>query len=156
MPHPVEPGWDGTGPEVSLDVFDAIKEDDVHLRIATVALGALTSLAIPSVAQAQKPVPVAPAQLLAQREELRLTPGQVRELSLLSAQVRRFQQALLLAPSKPWIASTRGTGHDEASERALALLSPQQRDLALRTDIAGAQELAADSDPPALERALRE
>ena len=94
-----------------------------------VALAALVTLAIPVAARAQKPV--APSHLLSQREELELTPDQVRELSVLAAQVRRYQQAVLRAPSKPWIAGTKGTTREVASERALALLSPRQRELAL-------------------------
>lgn len=131
-------------------------------RSSIVALGALTTISLPSVLHAQKPVPpnpasnaawVAPSQLLAQREALQLTPQQVRELSLLSAQVRRYQQALLLAPSKPWIAPARGTTHDEASERALALLSSDQRELALRGGVAGEGEglELADAGAPAVQ-----
>ena len=119
----------------------------MRLKAVTVALGALMTLAVPAVALAQKPSPApGPSHLLAQREELQLTPQQVRELSLLAAQVRRFQQAVLLAPSKPWIASSRGTSHDEASERALAVLSSDQRELALRAgpDEAGRLQLARE------------
>lgn len=60
----------------------------MHSRFFRVAFAALI-LAIPGTAWAQKPVPVAPSRLLAQREELGLTPAQVRELTLLDAQVRR-------------------------------------------------------------------
>ncbi len=129
--------------------FDAIQEGDVRSRFSSVALAALTTLAIPTVAQAQKPAPIAPSQLLTQRQELNLTPAQVRELSLLAAQAHRYQMAVLFAPSKPWIASARGTAHDVASERALALLSPEQRVLATRpaTD---SVELASKDQPSVL------
>jgi hypothetical protein len=120
----------------------------VRSRISLVAL-ALTTMTIPGVAQAQKPVPIAPSELLTQREELDLTPKQVRELSLLAAQAHRYQMAVLFAPSKPWIASARGTAHDVAAERALALLSPEQRVLASKT-MKDSVELASKADPAVL------
>jgi hypothetical protein len=109
------------------------QEGDVHSRYSLAALAALAAFAIPTAAQAQMPAPIAPSYLLTQRQELDLTPHQVRELSVLAAQVRRYQQAVLRSPSKPWIAATKGTTRDVASERALALLSPTQRDLAMRS-----------------------
>lgn len=110
----------------------------MRIRTAIVALAAMTIFAIPSLLHAQKQDPAAPevtlspSRLLAQRDELKLTPHQVSELSLLSAQVYRYQRAVLLAPSKPWIAGTRGTTAAEASQRAFRLLSPEQREVALR------------------------
>lgn len=121
----------------------------MNSRFAFGALAALTTAAIPTVAQAQKPVPIAPSHLLTQREELDLTPQQVRELSLLAAQVRRYQNAVLFAPSKPWIASAKGTSHDVAAERALALLSPEQRVLASRP-LKDSVELASKAQPAPL------
>lgn len=105
----------------------------MRFRYPLAALVALAGFVIPTMAQAQKPAPVAPSHLLAQQQELQLTPHQVRELSLLAVQVRRNQEAMLRAPSKPWIAATKGTTREVASERALALLSPQQRELARST-----------------------
>ena len=81
-------------------------------RTSIAALVALAAFAVPTLAQAQKPSPVAPSRLLAQREELELTPVQVRELTLLATQVRRYQQAVLRAPSRPWVARTKGTSMD--------------------------------------------
>ena len=107
------------------------EEGDVLSQYSFTALAALVILTVPAAARAQKAAPVAPSHLLTQREELELTPHQVRELSVLAAQVRRYQQAVLRAPSKPWIAGTKGTTREVASERALALLSPRQRELAL-------------------------
>ena len=100
----------------------------MHLRLS---LGALLSLAfvLPATAQAQKPSPLAPSRLLNRRGELDLTPAQVRELTLLDAQVRRHRQAVLRAPSKEWVARSKGTSRGVASERALDLLSPRQREL---------------------------
>lgn len=121
----------------------------MHSRLSVVALAALTTFAIPTVAQAQKPAPIAPSQLLTQREELNLTPEQVRELSLLAAQAHRYQMAVLFAPSKPWIASARGTAHDVAAERAVALLSPEQRVLASRPT-SDSVELASTAQPGVL------
>lgn len=121
----------------------------MHSRYSLAALAALATFAVPGVAQAQKPAPIAPSYLLSQREELDLSPAQVRELSVLAAQVRRYQQAVLRAPSKPWIAGTRGTTREVASERALALLSPQQRDLAMRAT-EDSVELASTSQPSVL------
>lgn len=113
-------------------------------RFAIVALVALTSLAVPAVAQAQEPAPVAPSRLLTRQKELDLTPSQVRELSLLATQVRRYQQAVLRAPSKQWVAVTKGVSREVASERALALLSPQQRELALQPARASAELASTD------------
>ena len=100
-------------------------------RNSLAALVAFAAFACPATVQAQKTSPVAPSQLLAQREELDLTPAQVRELTLLATQVRRYQQAMLRAPSKAWVAQTKGTSPQVASERGLGLLSPQQRSLVL-------------------------
>jgi hypothetical protein len=102
----------------------------VHFRLTIVPLAALVTLSISTAARAQKTGPVAPSQLLARRAELQLTPSQVRELTLLSVQVRRHQEAVLRATSKPWIANTKGTSREVAAKRALNLLSPQQRELA--------------------------
>ena len=108
-----------------------------------ISIGALLSLAfvLPATAQAQKPSPLAPSRLLDRRGELDLTPAQVRELTLLAAQVRRHQQAVLRAPSKEWVARSKGTSREVASERALDLLSPRQRELA--TDSTGQADPAA-------------
>ena len=114
----------------------------MNSRNSLVALFALTTLAVPTLARAQKPAPIAPSTLLAQRTELSLTSTQVRELTLLSAQVRRHQQAVLRAPSKPWIANSKGTTREVAAERAMALLSPRQQELAWRVSVE-APELAA-------------
>ena len=100
-------------------------------RNSLVALVALAGFAVPAMAQAQKPSSVPPSQLLAQREVLHLTPVQVRELNLLTTQVRRYQQAVLRAPSKTWVAQTKGLSPQVAAERGLNLLSPQQRALVL-------------------------
>lgn len=108
----------------------------MRFQLSMVVVVSLTAFATPSIARAQR-TPVAPAQLLVRRDELSLTPQQVRELSLLASQARRFQQALLLAPSKPWIAGSRGWSADEASRRAFALLSLEQREIAARPDGAG-------------------
>ena len=112
----------------------------MHLRFS---LRALLSLAfvLPATAQAQKPSPLSPSRILARREELDLTPAQVRELTLLDAQVRRHRQAVLRAPSKEWVARSKGTSRGVASERALDLLSPRQRELA--TDSTGQADPAA-------------
>jgi hypothetical protein len=120
----------------------------VRSRNTLAALVALAAVVMPTMAQAQKPSPVAPSQLLAQREELDLTPTQVRELTLLATQVRRHQQAVLRAPSKPWVARTKGTSKDVASERALELLSPQQRELAMRAG-SDSPQLATARQPSA-------
>lgn len=113
-------------------------------RNSIVALLALTTLAVPAIARAQNAAPVSPSTLLSQRAELSLTPAQVRELTLLTAQVRRHQQAVLRAPSKPWIANTKGTSTAVAAKRAMDLLSPEQQQLALRR-AAGSSELAVAS-----------
>lgn len=117
-------------------------------RNSIAALVALATVSVATGAEAQKPAPVAPSWLL-QQQQLELTPHQVRELSVLAAQVRRYQQAVLRAPSKPWIATTRGTTRAVASERALALLTPQQREMAMGIT-QDSLELAATTGQPSV------
>lgn len=132
----------------------------MRIRVSIVALAAMTTFAVPSLLHAQKPTPagpgsqaalLSPARLLSQREELRLTPQQVSDLSLLTAQVRRYQRAVLIAPSKPWIASTRGTTEAEASARAFSLLSSDQRELALQGGEKGVELASVAPDVPGAE-----
>jgi hypothetical protein len=108
------------------------------IRNFGLALVLLTALAVPSFVRAQgagdtaRAAWAAPNFLLTHQRALALTREQVAELSFLSSQVQRYQQGLLRAPSKPWIAGTLGTTPDEAARQAVALLSADQRAQAQR------------------------
>lgn len=110
----------------------------MRIRNFGLALGLLMALAVPSFVRAQgagdttRAAWATPNFLLTHQRALALTRGQVDELSLLSNQVQRYQQALRRSPSKPWIAGTHGTTPNDAARRAVALLSADQRAQAQR------------------------
>jgi hypothetical protein len=81
-----------------------------------------------------------PARLLQSRRELSLTEAQAAQLARLSTDLH-FQARLQIVSSKPWIAAALGTSPPQAFDRALATLTPEQREPAVRV-LASSDEAA--------------
>jgi hypothetical protein len=111
-------------------------------RILRLAVLAAVPLVIPAAAAlargltlpprlASAPAYQVPDRLLASRVELALTEGEAAALARLSTDLH-FQARLQAMSSKPWIDAARRPSAGQAFDRALATLTPKQREPALR------------------------
>lgn len=80
---------------------------------------------------ASPPAYEVPDRLLAGRAELALTEAQAAELARLSTDLH-FQARLQAMSSKPWIGAARAPSPRRGFDRALATLTPKQRQQAVR------------------------
>lgn len=94
-----------------------------------VVLALLTAAPGAAMAERNSAQPWAPSALLARRTELQLSAHQVGQLQLLAEQVRRHEQAVIMAPSKPWIANSHGITAPAAAQKARGLLTSEQQRL---------------------------
>jgi hypothetical protein len=103
-------------------------------------LGAVTSVATATAGGQQFPFPsslasapayAVPDRLLEHRTELALTGAQVAELTAASTDLHT-QERFQAMSSKPWVTAARRTSPRQAFDRALATLTPKQREPAVR------------------------